>query len=102
MSRCLSKRDRKTSQGAASYLNCCKSHTTSIFKVPSSVTGLPHAAQVAVSPSLEPPATRFSPAWPHVAQVQPLHVAAWIELQTQTLSAPTIKQRLAAIRHLFD
>jgi site-specific recombinase XerC len=34
--------------------------------------------------------------------VQPLHVAAWIELQTQTLSAPTIKQRLAAIRHLFD
>src|ERR1700675_4717276 len=37
-----------------------------------------------------------------VAQVQPVHVAAWIELQTQTLSAPTIKQRLAAIRHLFD
>jgi site-specific recombinase XerC len=34
--------------------------------------------------------------------VQPLHVAAWIELQTQTLSAPTVKQRLAAIRHLFD
>ena len=29
-------------------------------------------------------------------------MAAWIELQTQTLSAPTIKQRLAAIRHLFD
>jgi site-specific recombinase XerD len=34
--------------------------------------------------------------------VQPLHVAAWIELQTQTLSAPTVKQHLAAIRHLFD
>jgi site-specific recombinase XerC len=34
--------------------------------------------------------------------VQPLHVATWIELQTQTLSAPTVKQRLAAIRHLFD
>jgi site-specific recombinase XerC len=37
-----------------------------------------------------------------IAAVQPLHVAAWIELQTQTLSAPTVKQRLAAIRHLFD
>ncbi|EKS72085.1 integrase/recombinase XerD [Burkholderia sp. SJ98] len=34
--------------------------------------------------------------------MQPLHVAAWIELQTQTLSAPTVKLRLAAIRHLFD
>src|SRR3954449_4857963 len=27
---------------------------------------------------------------------------AWIEAQTRTLSAPTVKQRLAAIRHLFD
>jgi len=34
--------------------------------------------------------------------VQPLHVATWIELQTQTLAAPTVKQHLAAIRHLFD
>ncbi len=37
-----------------------------------------------------------------ITAVQPLHVAAWIELQTQTLSAPTVKQRLAGIRHLFD
>jgi site-specific recombinase XerD len=37
-----------------------------------------------------------------ITGVQPLHVAAWIELQTQTYSAPTVKQRLAAIRHLFD
>lgn len=37
-----------------------------------------------------------------ITAVQPLHVAAWIELQTQTVSAPTVKQRLAAIRHLFD
>ena len=37
-----------------------------------------------------------------IIDVQPLHVAAWIELQTQTLSAPTVKQHLAAIRHLFD
>jgi site-specific recombinase XerD len=37
-----------------------------------------------------------------MTEVQPLHMAAWIELQTQTLSAPTVKQHLAAIRHLFD
>ncbi|MGY6164109.1 tyrosine-type recombinase/integrase [Paraburkholderia strydomiana] len=37
-----------------------------------------------------------------LTEVQPLHVAAWIERQTQTHSAPTVKQRLAAIRHLFD
>jgi len=37
-----------------------------------------------------------------ITVVQPLHVASWVELQTQTLSAPTVKQRLAAIRHLFD
>jgi site-specific recombinase XerD len=34
--------------------------------------------------------------------VEPLHVAAWIEAQALTASAPTVKQRLAAIRHLFD
>ncbi|MGF6988757.1 site-specific recombinase XerD [Paraburkholderia atlantica] len=39
---------------------------------------------------------------PSITAVQPLHVAGWIELQTQALSAPTVKQRLAAIRHLFD
>jgi site-specific recombinase XerC len=39
---------------------------------------------------------------PSIAAVQPLHVAAWVERQTATLSAPTVKQRLAAIRHLFD
>lgn len=37
-----------------------------------------------------------------ITAVQPLHVATWIELQMQTLSAPTVKQHLAAIRHLFD
>jgi site-specific recombinase XerD len=37
-----------------------------------------------------------------ITAVQPLHVAAWIELQTATHAAPTVKQRLAAIRHLFD
>lgn len=39
---------------------------------------------------------------PTLAAVQPLHVATWIELQTQEHSAPTAKQRLAALRHLFD
>ncbi|MBB5509531.1 site-specific recombinase XerD [Paraburkholderia sp. JPY681] len=38
---------------------------------------------------------------PSITSVQPLHVAAWIELQTATRAAPTVKQRLAAIRHLF-
>jgi integrase/recombinase XerC len=37
-----------------------------------------------------------------LAAVQPLHVAAWIELQKREHSAPTAKQRLAALRHLFD
>jgi site-specific recombinase XerD len=37
-----------------------------------------------------------------ITAVQPLHVAAWIEQQTQTHAAPTVKQHLAAIRHLFD
>ena len=34
--------------------------------------------------------------------VQPIHVAAYIEELTRERSAPTAKQRLAAIRHLFD
>lgn len=37
-----------------------------------------------------------------IAAVQPLHVAAWIEMQTRERAAPTVKARLAAIRHLFD
>ncbi|MGP5486378.1 tyrosine-type recombinase/integrase [Pseudomonas helleri] len=39
---------------------------------------------------------------PDLVAVAPLHVATWIELQTQTLAAPSVKQRLAALRHLFD
>ena len=34
--------------------------------------------------------------------VQPLHVASWIELKGREISAPSVKQQLAAIRHLFD
>ncbi|WP_243787454.1 tyrosine-type recombinase/integrase [Pseudomonas amygdali] len=37
-----------------------------------------------------------------LAAVAPLHVSTWIELQMQRLAAPSVKQRLAAIRHLFD
>nr|WP_258192039.1 site-specific integrase [Nitrosomonas nitrosa] len=37
-----------------------------------------------------------------LVEIEPLHVAAWIELQTTRLSAPSVKQHLAAIRHLFD
>jgi len=39
---------------------------------------------------------------PSVTDVQPLHVAAWIEQQTRDHAAPTTKLRLAALRHLFD
>lgn len=37
-----------------------------------------------------------------IPTIQPIHVAAWIEDLGTTLSVPTVKQRLAAIRHLFD
>ena len=38
-----------------------------------------------------------------LAAVQPVHVAAWIEGLSQAgLSAPSVKQRLAAVRMLFD
>lgn len=35
-------------------------------------------------------------------QVAPLHVAAWIEELGREVSVPTVKQRLAGVRHLFD
>ncbi len=34
--------------------------------------------------------------------ITPIHVAGWVEAMTATHSAPTVKQRLAAVRHLFD
>ena len=37
-----------------------------------------------------------------IAEVQPLHVAAYVEQLGRARSAPTVTQRLAAIRHLFD
>lgn len=38
----------------------------------------------------------------HISDIEPIHVAAWIEVMGKELSAPTVKLRLAAIRHLFD
>lgn len=37
-----------------------------------------------------------------LAAISPMHVAGWIEALGQSLSAPTVKQRLAAVRHLLD
>ncbi len=37
-----------------------------------------------------------------IADVRPLHVGTYVELLTRELSPPTAKQRLAAIRMLFD
>ena len=39
---------------------------------------------------------------PSIAAVQPVHVATWIEVATRELAAPSVKQRLAALRHLLD
>jgi len=37
-----------------------------------------------------------------LAQVQPIHVAAFVEIQLKLHSKPTVKLRLAALRMLFD
>ncbi|HKM72809.1 MAG TPA: site-specific integrase [Stellaceae bacterium] len=39
---------------------------------------------------------------PSMGAVQPVHVATWIEAATRELAAASVKQRLAAIRHMFD
>ncbi|MBP2233418.1 site-specific recombinase XerD [Azospirillum agricola] len=39
---------------------------------------------------------------PSLTAIQPLHVATWIEGLTRSRTAATAKQRLAAVRHLFD
>jgi site-specific recombinase XerD len=37
-----------------------------------------------------------------LVRITPLHVSTWIELQLRKLSASSVKQRLSALRHLFD
>jgi site-specific recombinase XerD len=39
---------------------------------------------------------------PSIAVVQRVHVATWIEASTREVAGPTVEQRLAALRHLFD
>lgn len=39
---------------------------------------------------------------PSIAAMQPLHMASWIDLQQQEHATPTVRQRLAALRDLFD
>ena len=39
---------------------------------------------------------------PSIGAVRPMHVATWVEAGTRELAAPSVKQRLAAIRHLFE
>jgi hypothetical protein len=55
-----------------------------------------------------PTAASDSLAWcepagiPSIAAVRPLHVATWIEARSRDRPAPTAKQQLTALRHLFD
>ncbi len=37
-----------------------------------------------------------------LARIEPIHVAAWVERRGTQVSAPTVKQELAALRKLFD
>ena len=37
----------------------------------------------------------------NLLDIEPLHVAAWVEIKTQTYEAQSVKQQLAALRHLF-
>ena len=37
-----------------------------------------------------------------LADIQPVHVAAWLKQSKLTHAVPTVKLRLAAVRHLFD
>jgi site-specific recombinase XerD len=34
--------------------------------------------------------------------IEPVHVAAWVEIKTRDYEAQSVKQQLAALRHLFD
>ena len=37
-----------------------------------------------------------------ISDITPLHVAGWVEQLGREVSVPTVKQRLAGVRHLFD
>lgn len=38
----------------------------------------------------------------HLVDIEPIHVAAWLELRMREVSIPSAKQELAAVRSLFD
>ncbi|MCX2563678.1 tyrosine-type recombinase/integrase [Acetobacter thailandicus] len=38
----------------------------------------------------------------HLPDITPLHVATWVELENRRVSAPSVKQALAALKHIFD
>jgi len=38
----------------------------------------------------------------NLLDIEPVHVAAWVELKTNSYEPQTVKQQLAALRHLFD
>ncbi len=62
----------------------------------------PHTRRAYARPAEEFLAWCASVGVPAIGAVQPVHVATWIEAGTRELAAPSVKQRLAAIRHLFD
>jgi site-specific recombinase XerC len=62
----------------------------------------PHTRRAYARAADEFLAWRASVGVPSIDAVQPVHVAIWIEAGTRELAAPSVKQRLAAIRHLFD
>ena len=73
---------------------------SSNYSPPPSATGTRAGPMAAPAASSSPGAP--TPECSELAAVQPLHVATWIEMQTRELAAPSVKQRLAAVRHLFD
>jgi site-specific recombinase XerC len=62
----------------------------------------PHTRRAYARAAGEFPAWCASDGVPSIGAVQPVHVATWIEAATRELAAPSVKQRLATIRHLFD
>src|SRR5947199_367732 len=62
----------------------------------------PHTRRVYARAAEEFLAWCASAGVPSIGAVQPVHVATWIEAGTRQLAAPSVEQRLAAIRHLFD
>ena len=62
----------------------------------------PHTRRAYARAADEFPAWRASVGVPSIAAVQPVHVATWIEASTRKLAGPSVKKRLAALRHLSD